>query len=226
MLTLLLLTSNMLIADIPRLDILEVSYQNQRYFLGATVAHLEFKEGCVFDIHNEEYLYEQEDFFSAYIGPGYVILYRDLIAVPKQKFSKRLNRMIVCVESCDSIYFLLEPYKKLAGASLDSMSFINIFIGNTAGMTFTKTLSKADQDWIMDYPLESILKTNDKELCDLELFAIKGNVTKQEARHIKKEIDTFYSSLHSRHTSLEISPEDYFAKLLKRHILMIGFCSC
>jgi len=60
----------------------------------------------------------------------------------------------------------------------------------------------------------------------MELFAIKGNISKKEAQGIKAEITSLYTALHKSNNYQGKKPHEYINELLKRNILMIGFCSC
>ena len=211
-------------ADIPRVDIMEVEYQGVKYYKWEFISHLTFTEGCVFDRYTEEYLYEEEAYFSnGYNGNKF---YREMVSIPKSKIWSEYDS----TNSYTSNYLvqLVGDRIELAGKQLDSINIIKIHIGNTAGYTYTNSLSKSDENWIQDYELERIVKFNDGELCDIDLFGIKGNISKAEAKSIKNEIKSLYKAVlsNNRYDYAGKRPEQYFDELLKRNILMIGFCSC
>ena len=211
-------------ADIPRVDVMEVSYKGKKYYKWSFVAHLKFEEGCVYDKQNGDYLYEEVEYFSNRYKGDKLKFYRDLVSIRKSKIKSQYANMDN--STSNNLIQLVGTQIELTGKQLDSIAIIKIHLGNTAGYTYSPSLSKKDENWIQDYDLEKIAGFNDGELCDLELFSIKGNISKKEALGIKNEIRSLYDEILSNNEYKGKTPDQYFDELLKRNILMIGFCSC
>ena len=211
-------------ADIPRVDVMEVTYQGKTYYKMEFVAHLKFEEGCVFDRHTGEYLYEQEDYFQDRNNGDVIVLSTDIVSIPKSKVFEGYNHR----NEYDSpnLFQLVGEQIKLSGNQLDSIHISQIHMGSTAGYIFSNGLSKKDEDWIHDYTLEKIARFGDGELCSMELFSIKGNISKKEAKGIENEIRSLYNEILGTRGYTGKTPDEYFQELLKRNILMVGFCSC
>ncbi len=213
-----------LLADIPRVDIMEVEYQGKKYYKWEFISHLSFTKGCVFDRHSGEYLYEEAEYFRGRHNGNELKLFKEMVSIPKSKILSHYDP----TDEYNSEYLiqLVGDPIKLKEEQLDSLAITKIIVGNTAGYTYSPGLSKLDESWILDYDLEKIVKLNDGELCDLELYSIKGNISKEEKQGIKREIRSLYKAILSNNGYDGKTPDEYFNELLKRNILMIGFCSC
>lgn len=212
--------------DIPREDVIAFTYGGETYYTHVFTGGYTFTGDSVLD-YQANYLGQLVDFVSIYNGKNKVVAYPDLIRIPRIKVGQKYYA------ENDGYYnkdILVLRGKKII-ISKDSLKLVaadSLIIGYAAGEILSPTLSKADESWINDYPLERIAKFNDGEICDIELFAIKGNVTFIEAYNIKADLLDYYKSLHlqDRDKVPAKTADDIYAELLKRHILMIGFCSC
>ena len=203
---------------------MEVEYNGARYYTWEFVAHLTFKESCVFDRYSGEYLYEEEEYFNKRYYKDNLKLYEDMIVIPKSKIESLYSNMDNSMSK--HLFQLVGKTIELTGNQLDAIDITKIHVGNTAGYIYSPGLSKKDENWIQDYELEKITGFNDGELCDIELFSIKGNIAKKEALGIKNEIRSLYKEMHNTNDYDGKTPNEYFNELLKRNILMVGFCSC
>jgi len=151
------------------------------------------------------------------------MLYKELISIPKQKIFQNYNPEDTYYSK--HLFHLTGDTIELRRSNLDSIDISKIHIGNEAGYDFPTELRKSDEDWILDYSLEKIANLDDS-YCQFELFAIKGNISKKEAKGIKAELTSLYKAMHKSNNYKGKKPHEYINELLKRNILMIGFCSC
>ncbi|MDF1699482.1 MAG: hypothetical protein P1U56_26755 [Saprospiraceae bacterium] len=121
----------------------------------------------------------------------------------------------------DSILFILKkPKKYLKSKILNEFEIIDAFRGNTIGYTYSSNLTNEDNIWVEDYETEILFSFSDYELCSMRLYGIKNNLPKDETERLKLKIDTLLKD----HDYTKFN--ELIAKLKKKNIIMIGFCSC
>lgn len=214
-------------ADIPRVDALKVSLDGEIYYTMVCLEGLEFREGCVFDYKNH-YVCEQADYFAKrYDG---IHLFSDLIVLPYSKFWPQNSRSYEEEGSLHKILIEAGIEREITKEEAMEIQVLDLVIGESAGRIHSPSLSISDISWINDYALESITSTGDLEICDIELFAIKGNVSKAEASLIKSRLNLAYkkrdNDIGVSKTEYNETVEEIYEELLIRNILMLGFCSC
>lgn len=215
---------SLLLADIPRVDIIEVTWGEKTYFMEALASDLQFKEGCVFD-YDKQYICEQDSFFVAFNNRSNGQLYSDLITIPKKKLGKNYYDYADQYYS-SNIYYLAGTSITLIDSIIESPVFVDRLVGNPAGYITNPDLSKNDETWINDYDLEKVGKSNDRELCQMDFFSIKGNQNESFVQsQIVKMNDYLGRVMNDQKVDVK-ELETIHNDLLANHILMIGFCSC
>ncbi|MFT4533419.1 MAG: hypothetical protein ACJA1A_001097 [Saprospiraceae bacterium] len=213
------------IADIPRVDALEVSYRGKIYYVFATTAYLKFEYGCVFDQISGEYLYEDQAFFSTYFRSTRIEMFKELIVIPHSKLWN------VADDHGDDLFsdrnVLISIGKPITVDNSEKLIQLNgRIIGESAGRNSSQKLTMNDEIWINDYPMERIAEEYDVGMCYFEVFAIKGNVTKKKAKTIHKRLKMAYKEDYGSSLGDEKETGIFLDELLQRNILVLEFCSC
>lgn len=214
------------LSDIPRVDALEVMHKGDSYYVFATTAHLKFEFGCVFDANTKEYLYEDEDFLINYFGNSGLELYKDVLTISHAKLWNEVDDYEDYYRDKNVISPLGD--RVVVGKSeIMNIKLVGVIAGESAGRNIPQKITKSDETWINDYPLEKIAAVNGTWMCSYEIFAIKGNVSKEEARSISKRLENAYKEDYGG-TSLQDDQKTklFLDELLKRNILVLEFCSC
>ena len=213
------------IADIPRVDALEVSYRGETYYVFATTSYLNFEYGCVFDQNSGEYLYEDQAFFSTYFRNTRIEMYKELIVIPHSKLWN-------IVDDYGDDFFgdrnVLVPIGKPITID-NSEKIIQLngrIIGESAGRNFPQKLTLNDEIWINDYIMERIAEDYDVGMCYFEVFAIKGNVSTKEAKTIHKRLKLAYKEDYGSSLGDDKEVGVILDELLQKNILVLEFCSC
>lgn len=221
-----LLSTSISRADIPSFDVASFKYNGELYY------------GVYFpysNLNTDTQSYAQSyyrdscsasDLFKQLFQMGNIEVFKHQVAIPTEKLYS------------NDYYnfegeFLYYHYNKIENIDFDSTLVSEIYArkGNTGGYTFTPTLSILDAHWINDYPLQNILKFSDGEICDMDLFAIEGNLSTNEIRVIQNRIVNAVN--RRKHSSKDYynytnneTLDDIIKELHKRYIIMVGFCSC
>jgi len=199
-------------ADVGSFDIIEISNQNKSYYLVYDPEGLRLKDDLCYYDSNGVYQGEVQDYIGGRIEGAYEIeVYEELHVIELEKFA--------FYSEFEPQLFILKNKKTISNQE-SNYEIVAARNGNTYGFVYTEELSESDNDWIKDYPIQHLLNVPDEGFCEMALYGIQGNTTKEEIVTMKA---TFEKSFKKDRGS------DFykiFLKLYKINIIMIGFCSC
>ena len=215
-----------LTADIPRVDIIQLSISGEIYYTIAETDGFEFKEGQVFDYEGKLFC-DADDYFKKVNAPTQhsLELYPEVQLIPFSKiYSKDSGEY---KSNPQGHFFTLKGQKKrLKYSEFEDILFLKRIVGTSMGWIYSK-LSETDMIWINDYPLEVVSSFSDNENCILQVVCIKGNISKKEAQEIKVRFRAMYKKRDEDWENFQMgSITNYVDELLKSHIFLVAHCSC
>jgi effector-binding domain-containing protein len=209
-------------ADVPHFDIIEVMFENKKYYAAGF-----FNEGGVLKNHdlcyydaNGEYIGEVKDCVLNYGNSNmdYISLYSSMekINIVKLNCYEKIGYNI------DDVLKVLNGEKEVSMKEFKvKFKLLDAYHGNTPGFTYTNELKETDNIWIGQYPIEKLFCLDDNEFCHYGFFTIKGNLNKKEKLRLETQIKYLLSSY-------ELNDKFWkkISELYHKQIIMVGFCSC
>lgn len=202
-------------ADVPRFDVIEFSNGSESLYIRTwSSGTLKNHDLCYYK-WNGEYIDEVEHAIEKLFQQDSIEVFDELVKIDLYKFDKRYG-------GCqDSVLYILNGLQKRPVDNLkNSYSIVDAFNANTGGFCYTEELTNNDNIWLNDYPMEALFNLTDYELCNMVLYAIKNNVSKERKNKLRIELDSFLK-VHDRK-----SYQKRLSELYKENIIMVGFCSC
>lgn len=211
--------------DVPHYDIIEVEYNNDKYFVEGY-----FNEGGVLKNHDlcyydykGEYLGEVKDFVLR-IGKytDSLTLYSSKENINVTKLSCYEGNNLTQPDNIDNILKILNNGMRISFKDFEeNFKLLDAYHGNTGGFTFTPELKESDNIWINDHPIENLFCLDGQDICNYGFFTIKGTVNKKDKQKLEAEIKYLINR-----NEADIKFWKRVSELYKRKIILIGFCSC
>ena len=206
---------NIAYADVGSFDIIKIEINKIEYYLSI------YSTGT---LQNHDLCYYSWD--GEYKNEVEVILKKsfkrqDSIELFKELHIINIEKLLDFPDDLNKNLFILKKSVKMSKEYIfNNLRVLDAFNGSTYGMTYTPELQNNDNIWINDYPIEKLFNITDYELCSMSVYCIKGNISKQESNRIRSVLDSFLKKYERKKFKKELK------RLYKKHIFMIGFCSC
>lgn len=202
--------------DVPKYDIAELDIGGQHYYIKFESRGILKNDNKSYYSYQNEYCCEAEDVIGEVLNDMYDFeFYKQLDKVEFKYFPG-------IAEHSDSILFILrDPIKLINETFRNKYLILSIQNGCHYGYAYTEELCNDDNTWLKANPLECIFELNDiSGMCYIKIFAIKGDLNYDQIIRLKAKLEGFLSRGDL------LPPRDELSKLYKKHIIMMGMCSC
>ena len=196
-------------ADIPSFDVITISCNNETFYL------LDESQGKLKPNDLNYYNYKGEiservqDVVERQLSYSAIRVYRQLDVIDA-------NQLFHPEADIKKLYILRKDTILETTFLRDNYQIIKAENGNTYGYNWTAELNELDNYWLQDYPIESLFHIEDG-MCNMTFYGIKDNLTPKEITALKVSVKTAMK---------EEGFKELLSELYKRHIIMLGFCSC
>lgn len=206
-----MLFANVLKADIPKFDIIELEYKGELYYYQFPTRGFLKEDFCYYD-YTDNYIGEVNMVLEGYLSRNAEIgLYKSLNIIDFQNLP-------IYVEMDGHRLFVLNEHVILPSENVKgSYAIKTAHKGHTYGFQYNKELNESDNTWLVDYELEIYFSFGDG-LCDLNIIGIKNNLLATEISILKARIEQRLKNKKPY--------QDILTELYRQNIIMLGMCSC
>ncbi len=201
------------IADIPTFDIITFEADGKEYFVQLeSKGKLKNNDLCLYD-YDWNYVKDFSEIINnETLKTARLFAFRSLSVIEM----KHLNN--TDTNQPDRFYNFTDPIDFTKITIQNPIVITSVIRGNVYGRICTKELKTEDNSWLESYDMIKIFSADDGELCEMDFYAIKGNLDPTDISKLKAE----FKALKKNRGSFD----EFFSRLYKEFIIMIGMCSC